>query len=330
MSSNDTLPTFVAALADSQLFDDAQLAVLDDLETAHTDPRELAGALLQRGCLTPWQAAQRSQGGPLSLVLGQYVLLEPRRRRHGAGLQGPPSAPRPRRRPEGHPQGDSTTRRRCGVSSARSSRPPSSVASQHRDGLRRRPGGATHFFAMEFVDGIDLGSMVKDGGPLPVAQACDYMGQAAMGLQHAFERGLTHRDIKPPTSCRAHRRQQRLGNHFHVAQAQYPHGHQDPRHGPGPRRQGRGERRRQPADPGRDGDGHAGLHRRRSNRRHSAPPTSAPTSTASAVPSIFYSPASVFPGGTITEKLLRHNMEEPRRVADAAGVRPEYRRSSAA
>lgn len=57
--------------------------------------------------------------------------------------------------------------------------------------------GATHFFAMEFVEGTDLGKLVQLGGPLAVAQACDYVRQAALGLQHAHELGLVHRDIKP-------------------------------------------------------------------------------------------------------------------------------------
>src|SRR5262249_12899330 len=59
------------------------------------------------------------------------------------------------------------------------------------------PTGATHFLAMEFVEGTDLGRLVKQGGPLPVLQACEYICHAALGLQHAHERGLVHRDIKP-------------------------------------------------------------------------------------------------------------------------------------
>jgi serine/threonine-protein kinase len=57
--------------------------------------------------------------------------------------------------------------------------------------------GSTHYFAMEYVDGIDLDRMVKQSGPLPVGQACDFICQAAHGLQHAHEQGLVHRDIKP-------------------------------------------------------------------------------------------------------------------------------------
>src|SRR5439155_26984166 len=46
-------------------------------------------------------------------------------------------------------------------------------------------------------EGAALGRVVKEHGPLPVAQACAYVRQAALGLQHAFERGFVHRDIKP-------------------------------------------------------------------------------------------------------------------------------------
>jgi hypothetical protein len=52
-------------------------------------------------------------------------------------------------------------------------------------------------FAMEYVEGLDLAKMVKSTGPLPVAKACNFVHQAALGLQHAHDHGMIHRDIKP-------------------------------------------------------------------------------------------------------------------------------------
>ncbi len=57
--------------------------------------------------------------------------------------------------------------------------------------------GATHFLVMEFVDGPDWEHLVGRHGPLRVADACELVRQAALGLQHAHEHGLVHRDIKP-------------------------------------------------------------------------------------------------------------------------------------
>jgi uncharacterized protein (TIGR03067 family) len=57
--------------------------------------------------------------------------------------------------------------------------------------------GDSHFLVMEYVEGTSLSRLVADKGPLPVHQACDYIRQAALGLQHAHERGMVHRDIKP-------------------------------------------------------------------------------------------------------------------------------------
>ncbi len=57
--------------------------------------------------------------------------------------------------------------------------------------------GDRQFLVMEFVKGISLGRRVKERGPLPVREACDYVRQAALGLQHAHECGMVHRDVKP-------------------------------------------------------------------------------------------------------------------------------------
>jgi serine/threonine protein kinase len=62
--------------------------------------------------------------------------------------------------------------------------------------------GGTHFLVMEFVAGQSLDRVVAAEGSLPVARACDYVRQAALGLQHAFERGMVHRDVKPQNLMR--------------------------------------------------------------------------------------------------------------------------------
>jgi formylglycine-generating enzyme required for sulfatase activity/serine/threonine protein kinase len=57
--------------------------------------------------------------------------------------------------------------------------------------------GELHMLVMEFVPGQNLADVLRRKGPLPVVHACHYVRQAALGLQHAHERGMVHRDIKP-------------------------------------------------------------------------------------------------------------------------------------
>ncbi len=54
-----------------------------------------------------------------------------------------------------------------------------------------------HFLVMEYVDGQSLADYLRDKGPLPTAEACDYARQAALGLEHAAGQGMVHRDVKP-------------------------------------------------------------------------------------------------------------------------------------
>lgn len=54
-----------------------------------------------------------------------------------------------------------------------------------------------HFLAMEYVKGINLQSHLDEKGPLPWKAAVGLIAQACRGLEHAHQRGLVHRDIKP-------------------------------------------------------------------------------------------------------------------------------------
>lgn len=55
----------------------------------------------------------------------------------------------------------------------------------------------THFLVMEYVDGLDVAAVQNSLTQLSIADACEIIRQAAVGLQHAHGNGLVHRDIKP-------------------------------------------------------------------------------------------------------------------------------------
>jgi serine/threonine protein kinase len=54
-----------------------------------------------------------------------------------------------------------------------------------------------HFLVMEYVDGASFQELVKKIGPIDIIRACHYIRAAALGLEHASQAGLIHRDIKP-------------------------------------------------------------------------------------------------------------------------------------
>ena len=55
----------------------------------------------------------------------------------------------------------------------------------------------THYLVMEYVAGVDVSQIATAGGKLPIADACEIVRQAAIGLNYAHQQGMVHRDVKP-------------------------------------------------------------------------------------------------------------------------------------
>jgi serine/threonine protein kinase len=54
-----------------------------------------------------------------------------------------------------------------------------------------------HYIVFEFIEGINIRDLVARNGPLPLGDALSYTYQIAQALEHASQRAVIHRDIKP-------------------------------------------------------------------------------------------------------------------------------------
>jgi serine/threonine protein kinase len=199
--SPSTKEQFLDLLRRSGLIEEGQLhQYLDSKNGALPEaPRDLARTLVQDGLLTNFQAGQLLAGKSRRFVLGgKYKLLE----HLGSGGMG-----------SVYLCEHTTMRRRVAIKvlPLNKAKDPSylerfyrearAVAALDHPNIVRAHDidheGSLHFLVMEYVDGTSLQDIVGRHGPLGVNQAAHYLSQSAWGLQHAFEAGLVHRDIKP-------------------------------------------------------------------------------------------------------------------------------------
>jgi hypothetical protein len=162
------------------------------------DAKVLSKDFIRRGWLTVFQANHILQGKGERLILGPYRLLD----KVGEGsmgevfkcwslkLQMPVAIKMIHKQHLASAKAMDRFRRE--METAGKLDHPNIVLLRDADEIDDHP-----FMVMDFVDGTDLSRLVKKDGPLPVAQAVDYARQAALGLQHAYERDVVHRDIKP-------------------------------------------------------------------------------------------------------------------------------------
>jgi serine/threonine protein kinase len=158
----------------------------------------LLRALVRDSRLTKYQADCIRKGEVQGLVLGEYEILD----EIGAGGMGKVFKAR---------------HRRMNRLVALKILPPKAVASEesvkrfHREieavarlehaniviAYDAGEASGVHYLVMQYVDGQDLAKVLRHEGPLPVAQAIDYIFQAAKGLEYAHAQGVIHRDLKP-------------------------------------------------------------------------------------------------------------------------------------
>jgi serine/threonine-protein kinase len=177
-----------------------QAGQLAELQQQCKEARDLARELVSRGLLSAFQVERLLLGRVEDLNIGPYLLLDA----VGEGAMG--QVFKARHREKGHivalkvvredHQGDARTRRRFRreIRAMKRLTHINIVTARDIDEIKIK---RTRFFAMEYVDGVNLHQVLKECVALPLAPALDYVRQAANGLQHAYERGLIHRDIKP-------------------------------------------------------------------------------------------------------------------------------------
>jgi len=196
-----TLQQFVDNLVQSGLMSADEVASFQrklSSEKRLYDVQTLAMELVQAGKLTKYQAQVVYQGKIKGLVFGEYKVLD----KIGQGGMGLVLKAQHRRMkrvvavkvlPSSAMKSPEAVKRfyREAEAAAKLNHPnivQAYDAGEH-DGI--------HYLVMEYVEGKDLASVVKEQGPLEVKQALDCVLQAAKGLAYAHGQGVIHRDIKP-------------------------------------------------------------------------------------------------------------------------------------
>lgn len=163
----------------------------------------LARRLVDDGRLTPYQRDQLLEGQWHDLCLGEYLVLEP----IGQGGMGQVFLALHRQMQ----RRVALKRLRADVTDKegvvpRFQREIKTIAQlSHPNIIRAYDAGEDHgmqFLVMELVEGETLHELLQRGHQFSVAEAVEYIAQAARGLSAIHAAGIIHRDIKPSNLLR--------------------------------------------------------------------------------------------------------------------------------
>src|SRR5262245_9414085 len=178
--------TFLERLRASALLNEEGMARAAELAAEDQRGKSLARALIKQGLLTRFQAEMLYHGRTDGFTLGQYRILD-RIGRGGMGRVFKAEHLTMHRivalkvlAPELMKTDRARTLFEHEVRATAKLVHPNIVTAYDAN-----HSGDRHYLVMEFVDGPNLHELVKERGPLPVGQACDFIRQAAIGLQFA-------------------------------------------------------------------------------------------------------------------------------------------------
>lgn len=201
MPSPETREAFLEAVRKAQLITEPRLRAClqrGDGATPANTPRELADLLMREGTLTRYQATLLLKGSWDSFRIGPYRILE----RLGFGAMSNVYLCKHRAtQARVAVKVLAATQAKDPVALKRFYREARATASLDHPNIVRVHDvdwdGETNFIVMDFVDGSSIQDIIKHFGAMDIQRAAHYIRQAALGLQHACEHGLVHRDIKP-------------------------------------------------------------------------------------------------------------------------------------
>jgi len=197
MASPSTVSDFINLVRKSGLLDEQTFSQLVDLDLPD-EPFACAETLVRHHMLTPFQAKQLLAGRHRGLVLGAYKILRPLGK-GGMGVVYLADHAGLGRKVAIKVLTNEQAREKLALE--RFQREARAAAALDHPNIVRLHDitqvSGINFLVMEYVEGVDLQSLVQQAGALHYAQAANYIAQAAAGLAHAHERGFIHRDIKP-------------------------------------------------------------------------------------------------------------------------------------